>query len=496
MTFALIPGDCRDALAHLSDNSIDAVVTDPPYGLSKEPDMAEVLRHWLAGDDYEHTGAGFMGKTWDSFVPGPTVWAEVHRVLKPGGHCLVFAGTRTFDMMALALRLAGFEIRDTLSWLYGQGFPKSLDVSKAIDKAAGAEREVVGTKLGLPGYSLAKDEGRGVAMSGNADGSLRDAEGECAVTAPATPEAERQWEGWGTALKPAWEPIIVARKPLAGTVAANVLEHGTGALNIDACRVGTTDSFGGGARGTSGFVDGYSSGDGWQPGSPAGRWPANVVLGHHEDCVQVGERKVRTGTAVKRNLPATGAGQQIHVKAPTRPGADESYGDADGTETVPAWECAEGCPVRLLDEQVGPLTSGAPAVRRESGADRSGNTGAAFGAESRPAGSQMVGYGDTGGASRFFYQAKAAKRERQFGMPEGERNSHPTIKPWAVMEWLVRLVTPPGGVVLDPFCGSGTTGIAAMREGFHFVGCERDEDYAARIARPRLLAAWVEVRDR
>lgn len=444
MTFALIPGDCRDALAHLSDNSIDAVVTDPPYGLSKEPDMAEVLRHWLAGDDYEHTGAGFMGKTWDSFVPGPTVWAEVHRVLKPGGHCLVFAGTRTFDMMALALRLAGFEIRDTLSWLYGQGFPKSLDVSKAIDKAAGAEREVVGRNPNFRDPDTNADHHQrwnGATMTG-------------AVTAPATPEAE-QWEGWGTALKPAWEPIIVARKPLAGTVAANVLEHGTGALNIDACRVGTTDSFGVGARGTSGFVDGYSSGDGWQPGSPAGRWPANVVLGHHEDCVH-----------------------------------------PDGTETVPAWECVEDCPVRLLDEQVGPLTSGAPAVRRESGADRSGNTGAAFGAESRPAGSQMVGYGDTGGASRFFYQAKAAKRERQFGMPEGERNSHPTIKPWAVMEWLVRLVAPPGGVVLDPFCGSGTTGIAAMREGFHFVGCERDEDYAARIARPRLLAAWVEVRDR
>ena len=444
MTFALIPGDCRDALAHLSDNSIDAVVTDPPYGLSKEPDMAEVLRHWLAGDDYEHTGAGFMGKTWDSFVPGPTVWAEVHRVLKPGGHCLVFAGTRTFDMMALALRLAGFEIRDTLSWLYGQGFPKSLDVSKAIDKAAGAEREVVGRNPNFRDPDTNADHHQrwnGATMTG-------------AVTAPATPEAE-QWDGWGTALKPAWEPIIVARKPFPGTVAANVLEHGTGALNIDGCRIGTGDAL---VRPAVARRDNAVYGGGLGVGvqsEPAGRWPANVLLGHHEDCVH-----------------------------------------PDGTETVPAWECVEDCPVRLLDEQVGPLTSGAPAVRRESGADRSGNTGAAFGAESRPAGSQMVGYGDTGGASRFFYQAKAAKRERQFGMPEGERNSHPTIKPWAVMEWLVRLVAPPGGVVLDPFCGSGTTGIAAMREGFHFVGCERDEDYAARIARPRLLAAWVEVRDR
>lgn len=484
MTFALIPGDCRDALAHLSDNSIDAVVTDPPYGLSKEPDMAEVLRHWLAGDDYEHTGAGFMGKTWDSFVPGPTVWAEVHRVLKPGGHCLVFAGTRTFDMMALALRLAGFEIRDTLSWLYGQGFPKSLDVSKAIDKAAGAEREVVGRNPNFRDPDTNADHHQrwnGATMTG-------------AVTAPATPEAE-QWEGWGTALKPAWEPIIVARKPFPGTVAANVLEHGTGALNIDGCRIGTGDAL---VRPAVARRDNAVYGGGLGVGvqsEPAGRWPANVLLGHHEDCVQVGERKVRTGTAVNRHghdpaLRGYDGGRG------TNPRPDQSHGDADGTETVPAWECAEGCPVRLLDEQVGSLTSGAPAVRRESGADRSGNTGAAFGAESRPAGSQMVGYGDTGGASRFFYQAKAAKRERQFGMPEGERNSHPTIKPWAVMEWLVRLVTPPGGVVLDPFCGSGTTGIAAMREGFHFVGCERDEDYVARIARPRLLAVWVEVRDR
>ncbi len=483
MTFALIPGDCRDTLAHLSDNSIDAVVTDPPYGLSKEPDMAEVLRHWLAGDDYEHTGAGFMGKTWDSFVPGPTVWAEVHRVLKPGGHCLVFAGTRTFDMMALALRLAGFEIRDTLSWLYGQGFPKSLDVSKAIDKAAGAEREVVGRNPNFRDPDTNADHHQrwnGATMTG-------------AVTAPATPEAE-QWEGWGTALKPAWEPIIVARKPLTGTVAANVLEHGTGALNIDACRVAGVVQAGAGSTATfRGGDDNYVKGTGRQYQS-AGRWPANVVLGHHEDCAQVGERAVKATSLSSSVGAGSGDKSKVYGQAPSV--ITTGYGDADGTETVPAWECVEDCPVRLLDEQVGPLTSGAPAVRRESGADRSGNTGAAFGAESRPAGSQMVGYGDTGGASRFFYQAKAAKRERQFGMPEGERNSHPTIKPWAVMEWLVRLVAPPGGVVLDPFCGSGTTGIAAMREGFHFVGCERDEDYAARIARPRLLAAWVEVRDR
>lgn len=491
MTFALIPGDCRDALAHLSDNSIDAVVTDPPYGLSKEPDMAEVLRHWLNGDDYEHPGSGFMGKTWDSFVPGPAVWREVHRVLKPGGHCLAFAGTRTFDMMGLSLRLAGFEIRDTLSWLYGQGFPKSLDVSKAIDKAAGAEREVAGERTYADGH---------VQRSNGSDLGVMNDDGWAGGTAPrmdsvpATPEAQ-QWDGWGTALKPAWEPIIVARKPFSGTVAANVLEYGTGALNIDGCRIGTGDAL---VRPAVARRDNAVYGSGLGVGvqsEPAGRWPANVVLGHSEDCVEVGERTVRA-TSLSRSSVGVGSGGKSRVYGQAPSVITTGYGDADGTETVPAWECVEGCPVGLLDGQVGPLTSGPPAVRRESGADRSGNTGAAYGAESRPAGSRMVGYGDTGGASRFFYQAKANRSERQFGMPEGERNDHPTVKPWAVMEWLVRLVTPPGGVVLDPFCGSGTTGIAAMREGFHFVGCERDEDYAARIARPRLLTAWVEVRDR
>ncbi|MDI5633267.1 site-specific DNA-methyltransferase, partial [Salmonella enterica subsp. enterica serovar Anatum] len=161
----------------LADNSIDAVVTDPPYGLSKQPDMNEVLRHWLNGDDYVHTGNGFMGKYWDSFVPGPSIWKEVFRVLKPGGHLLAFFGTRTYDLGTLAIRLAGFEIRDQIDWVYGSGFPKSLDVSKAM--------------------------------------------------------GDEQWQGWGTALKPAHEPICVARKPLVGTVSENILQFGTGGMNID-----------------------------------------------------------------------------------------------------------------------------------------------------------------------------------------------------------------------------------------------------------------------
>ena len=204
-------GDCREVLPTFGAESFDACVTDPPYGLE------------------------FMGKDWDHGIPGVPFWEAVKRVLKPGAHLLAFGGTRTHHRLMCAIEDAGFEIRDTVCWLYGTGFPKSLDVSKAIDKAAGAEREVVGTKLGQPGYSLAPDKGRGTYSP---DG--RDSEVECAVTSPAT-DAARQWDGWGTALKPAWEPIVLARKPLTGTVAANVQEHGTGALNIDGCRIEADD---------------------------------------------------------------------------------------------------------------------------------------------------------------------------------------------------------------------------------------------------------------
>jgi len=227
----VINKECRAGIAeHLrEDNVIDAVVTDPPYGLSKEPDTAEVLRHWLNGDDYKQTGGGFMGKAWDSFVPGPATWREVYRVLKPGGHALVFAGSRTQDLMSMALRLAGFEIRDTAMWLYGSGFPKSL------------------------------------------------AQQYCDVT------SHMDWGGWGTALKPAYEPVIIARKPLVGTVADNVLQYGTGAINIDGCRI---PGEGGAARKNESSQDNryaesgatnYAMKPGPRGGDPSGRWPANIL---------------------------------------------------------------------------------------------------------------------------------------------------------------------------------------------------------------------------
>ncbi|MFE0305530.1 DNA methyltransferase, partial [Bacillus altitudinis] len=268
--FNLHHGDCLAILRMLPDNSVDSIVTDPPYGLSKEPDMAEVLRHWLAGDDYQHTGSGFMGKSWDSFVPGPSVWRECLRVLKPGGHLLAFFGARTQDLGTLAIRLAGFEIRDSIAWMYGSGFPKNMDVSKQIDKMAGVEREVISEKSNRSNFDPNSEGGGGFKR------------GTIITSAPAT-EAAKEWDGWGTALKPAHEPITMARKPFKGSVTANVLAHGTGALNINACRIGTEIR----SRLEAGFVrngrtdeEVFNSGYGRPKvvtGEVAGRWPANPI---------------------------------------------------------------------------------------------------------------------------------------------------------------------------------------------------------------------------
>ena len=415
-------GDCIESMRAMEPESVDAVVCDPPYGLGTEPDMAEVLTHWLAGDDYKHRGGGFMGKSWDSFVPGPAVWAEVLRVLKPGGHLLAFYGTRTYDLGVTAIRLVGFEIRDCLAWMYGSGFPKSLDVSKAIDKAAGAEREVVGTrtKAGMGSETTFAQDAWTQANRGPV---------ELEITKPATAEAA-EWQGWGTALKPSFEPIVMARKPLAGTVAGNVLEFGTGALNVDGCRVDT-----GGETITAGLSDPANRsgivGQAWQAASDKdrnqqaqresleranamGRWPANVIL-------------------------------------------DEEA-------------------ARLLDEQSGERQAGARPKDNNVGFGGVYTEGTTRAGVHR---TERIEF-DSGGASRFFYCAKASGAER------GEGNTHPTVKPVALMQWLVRLVTPGGGLVLDPFAGSGSTGIAATREGFSFIGLEREAEYVA-IARRRIL---------
>lgn len=448
----LYHADALDLLRSLPDASIDAVVTDPPYGLADHVPavVTQALQAWLSGDrEYVPGGKGFMGREWDRFVPPPAVWDECLRVLKPGAHLLAFAGSRTQDLTAMAIRLAGFEIRDGIDWLYAQGFPKSLDVSKAIDKAAGAEREVLGPATYPDGTPV-----RSAAPSSKHAGWRRpwmdevgDTNGRRVQTSPATDDASR-WAGWGTALKPAREPIVVARKPLVGTVAQNVLAYGTGALNIDATRVGTNDDLvrsrrlmkpgaqivrEGGAQ-----TWGESDGPSMTSGSNTGRWPTNVVLSH----------------------------------AATPDGVDLC---GDG--------CVNGCPVADLDRQSGTLTSGANPCRRGSDKFRYAYGDFKGHAECVPARGA-----DSGGASRFFpvfrYEAKASIGER----PRDGATAHPTVKPLGLMRWLVRLITPPGGTVLDFCAGSGTTGEACVIEGFQCVLVEREAPYlpliTARLTRP------------
>lgn len=414
MTYKIHLGSNLDILPTLADNSVDAIVTDPPYEL------------------------GFMGKSWDSsgIAYSVELWTECLRVLKPGGHLLAFGGSRTWHRLAVAIEDAGFQMRDSIAWLYGSGFPKSLDISKAIDKAAGAEREVLTeTVEDLFGE---RQEEKKLAQPGSTADRLAMGNGwqqAPTETAPATPQAQ-QWEGWGTALKPAFEPVVVARKPLIGTVAENVLAYGTGGLNIDGSRIRRAEgdnSIAGNRTATFGTQETVSGGDGsggWEQ-NDGGRWPANVIL-----------------------------------------------------DTYTA---------ELLDEQSGISKSQGGATAKssiwESGKERTTNH-----------------FGDTGGASRFFYVAKASKRDRNEGLeglPLGERvfmgsggrtmqdgvwvetnsepkprqNFHPTVKPTDLMRYLIKLVTPPGGVVLDPFTGSGSTGKAAILEGFDFIGIELTEDY-------------------
>ncbi len=395
--FQIYQGDCRDVLAVLPEGSIESCITDSPYHLTqvsrkgspRQPGTGPFGRHRLATK-------GFMGAGWDGgdVAFRPETWAAVLRVLKPGGFLLAFGGTRTFHRLMCAIEDAGFEIRDVISWLYGQGFPKSHDIAKAMAKASA--------------------------------------------------DAARRWNGWNTALKPAWEAIIVAMKPLDGTFVANALKHGVAGLHIDGARIQRPvphhDESGTAPRGRKGEASAdrrydenggtnFAMKPGPRGGDSRGRWPANVVLQH-------------------------------------APGCDDSA-------------CAPGCPVRMLDAQSGVRASGGrkAGVRKGIGYHGgNGDGGLAIAANS-------------GGASRFFFCSKASPRERSEGLPKGTKNSHSTVKPVALMEYLCRLtMTPTGGTVLDPFMGSGTTGVAALRTGRRFIGIEKDAE-AFEIAKHRIMAA-------
>jgi site-specific DNA-methyltransferase (adenine-specific) len=410
--YELMLGDCLEVLRGLPDNSVDSIVTDPPYGLGKKPDALKMLTDWIETGHHDVKGRGFMGKEWDAFVPQPRVWHECLRVLKPGGHLLAFAGTRTQDLMTLGLRLAGFEIRDMVAWVYGSGFPKSMDVSKALDKMAGAEREVVGAS---PHAANRKAD---MGYHGGSEG-----EGQRNITAPTT-EAAKQWDGWGTALKPALEPITLARKPLEGTVAANVLKWHTGALNIDGCRVGSfqnTTPSGVDRRNAALAKAGYRPGE-YQmgektPDTPAGRWPANLIHDGSEEVL-------------------------------------EGFPNSNGSG-----------PARVL--------------KRSAKPDQQG-----WGMNANASDEASLPDAGSGSAARFFYCAKTSKTDRSAD------NNHPTVKPTDLMRYLCRLITPPDGVVLDPYAGSGSTGKAALFEGFKFIGIERDPEYF-QIAQARIEAAFI-----
>jgi DNA modification methylase len=508
-------GNNLELLKQYPDNYFDAIVTDPPYGLGKEPNAEEMLQAWITDGYLEVKGSGFMGKEWDAFVPQPIFWKEVFRTLKHGGHVLSFFGTRTYDWGVMAMRLAGFEIRDCIHWIYGSGFPKSHNISKAIDKSFGAEREVVGSKIT---GTMNNKGGASVIKDGKFDGGQK----EISVTISSTDQA-KQWEGWGSALKPSNEPIVLARKPLEKglSIAENVMKWGTGGINIDGCRVGI-EMMGGGTMpkivGSNNFSQRLPNAERIEYNNYSqGRFPANLILSHHAECECKGLKKVKPSNGSgKTTEKGGGFGAGIFGKGESDKILSSMYVDENGQETIEDWTCHEDCPIRIMDEQSGVLNSQGICKSDNKSGWQNKYVG---GNEVKPIERKL--YLDKGGASRFFYCAKASKSERNKGLigfeekplafsnqakaelkrgnvdfdggdAKGHGNSirhlknfHPTVKPVALMQYLVRMITPPNGIVLDPFNGSGTTGIACKLEGFEYVGMELDAEYC-KIAQARI----------
>ena len=456
--YRLYNSDNMEALALMPDNSVHSVVVDPPYGLGKEPDAYEMMRQWYKTGHYDHKSkSGFMGKTWDAFVPQPNFWKEVYRVLKPGGYVLSFFGTRTYDIGTLAIRLAGFTIKNQIAWLYGTGFPKSQNVGKKIDAM------LVHGRSDSVGIKAANKSRPGVART-RTNTSTNGIVGRSAKAVKETRDIAQtklaeKWNGFGTDLKPAMEPICLAQKPLEGTYANNVLTHGVGALNIDGCRIPL-----GSVKDASDFSYNHN-------GTNRSKKSSGDDLGAYE-----GGWKVRKGekTIPKGRFPAN----VIH----------------DGSSDV----------LRAFGDKTSKSTGG-------SGQASKGGLGCnvyAGGWRGEP-GDSLGGLGDSGSVARFFYCAKTSKSDRNEGLASHKdsvisnssgkllslkknintstgkhrnpttvsKNVHPTVKPTALVRYLTRLITPRNGIVLDPYMGSGSTGKAAMLEGFRFIGMELDPDY-------------------
>lgn len=532
-------GNNLDILKTFPDNSIDSVVTDPPYGLGKEPDAIEVLQSWITTGYHEVKGKGFMGKEWDAFVPQPNFWKEIYRVLKPGGYVLSFAGTRTYDWMVMGVRLAGFEIRDMIAWLYGSGFPKSMNVSKAIESTIlnGSSNKKDFSKLdgerlerGNWGITkLTKEQGfRGKDYTHETKQVDR-----LGKLDPKTKEA-KQWDGWGTALKPALEPIVMARKPLDGTVAQNVLKHGVGGINIDESRVpfgNETDNRVGTdvKRGDSkkykyskddleiikeldddlDFVwteetdqfkdldEFYDFLDDYHFYKPRENTILDFDIFDYEVVILHSEKKkvVPLIETFKNKL-----------------NSNSMFGVSD--KGVQMYEQDGRFPANVIhdgsDEVVSlfPHTeSGKMTSQHQRNTDGSPNGIYGKFDKEHPLSET---YGDSGSAARFFYAAKASQEERNFGLYDFEddiitdgrtkpidnafnrgetkrKNIHPTVKPIELMRYLVRLVTPKDGICLDPYLGSGTTAIACEMEKFSWIGIELMPEYAE-IAKARIDA--------
>tara|TARA_R100000329_G_scaffold99925_2_gene82474 strand:+ start:4283 stop:5803 length:1521 start_codon:yes stop_codon:yes gene_type:complete len=484
----IMVGDSLERLKELPENSVDSIVTDPPYGLS------------------------FMGKKWDYDVPSRELWAQCLRVLKPGGHLIAFAGSRTYHRLAINVEDAGFEIRDQIMWIYGSGFPKSLNISKAIDKAAGAERVDLGPNP--------NDREQNSAIDFNGKGN------DSRITAPATDDAKK-WEGWGTALKPAHEPCVLARKPISeNNIPNNVLKHDTGAINIDDCRIKAGEDH---AKNTNRkSVKGHwGESEGTETEAHEnGRFPANVILdGEAGEMLDEQSGTSRSSDAVRKNKQE---GEKLTMVGKIHgEGGSETHGfnDQGGASrfflNVEKESPSGRYPANVIHDGSDEVRDEFPDTKHSSAVNMHheeyipNNKNEVYG--EGMGGGAHPGFDDVDtSAARFFYCAKASRKEREAGLEDFEsaqvtdrkdttgvgsdnprnrgnklrKNIHPTVKPVALMRYLCRLVTPPGGKILDPFLGSGTTGIAALLEGFDFIGCEISQEYAD-IATAR-MAHWSE----